>query len=163
MLDGVGHRADLPAVQLCSKQMMVCKAILHKLACIRLQSLLQHGDVAYRQLRLRAAGAPAHTLTRRPTPCVAPCIPRGISTSTNALVLNGLPKSLWGGCHRAPQQQAQLGQEGLPEDAALVLQPAQLQLFSLHDRCLHIIDGEASMHMPISPKIRPLSSAFRTP
>jgi hypothetical protein len=49
---------------------------------------------------------------------------RAKSTSADVLVGQGLPEAVGGGLHRAPQQQGQLGQEGLPEDAPLLLQPA---------------------------------------
>ena len=45
-------------------------------------------------------------------------------TSSDVLICQGLPIALGGRCHCASQQQPQLGQEGFPEDAPFLLQPA---------------------------------------
>jgi hypothetical protein len=45
----------------------------------------------------------------------------------DVLVGQGLAKALGGRCHRAPQQQLQLGDERLAEDAALLLQQQKRQ------------------------------------
>ena len=52
-------------------------------------------------------------------------------TAADALVLDGLAKALWWCSHSAAQEKAQLAQEGLAEDAPLVLQPAANMLTSL--------------------------------
>lgn len=47
-------------------------------------------------------------------------------TSSDVLICQGFTVAFRGGSHGAPQQQPQLGQESLSEDASLLLQPAHI-------------------------------------